>query len=311
MKIAVLGAGALGCYYGSVLAQAGEDVHYIMRSDYTFVSQHGLQVNSRIQGLINLPAVHVYKSSADVGPVDLVLITWKTTSNHFLSQALPPLCSSNTIVLTLQNGMGNAEAIAQLLPQEKILVGQCFICSMKVSPGHISHLSGGNIQLAPMLPSNQAAISSSEYIAALFKKNGIPARAFENAEQIQWYKLVWNIPFNGLCLALGGISINTLYSIPANVQRAKKIMEEVSAVAHARGCNFPNNLIESQMEKTKNMGEFIPSSAIDYKEHRPVEYEAIWGIPLKIARSTGLALPNWSQLDQDIRQRLNMPAQSS
>ncbi len=304
MKIAILGAGALGCYYGARLAEAGMDVSFIMRSDYDEVKEHGLNVKS-VHGDINLPHPSVFKSSRDVGEADLVIVTWKTTSNGQLAASLPPLLKPGTIVLTLQNGMGNAEAISSIVPPGNVYVGLCFICAMRERAGQISHLEGGDIQFAPYIFSEENE-RQAESLAQLFAAAKIQTRSFGQAEQIQWYKLVWNIPFNGLCLAKGGINIEELYRDPANVSRARQIMEEVVASAKARGYSLPGTLVDFQMKRTENMGAFTPSSAVDYNMHRPVEYDAIWGIPLQKAREAGAHIPEWEQLDREIRARLGL-----
>ena len=172
-------------------------------------------------------------------------------------------------------------------------------------PGHVNHLEGGNIQFAPFVPSPEGSEKARE-LSELFANAGIKTRAFDVAEQIQWYKLVWNIPFNGLCLALGGISIAELYQNPENVARARRIMEEVVRAAKARGYTLPDDLVEFHLSRTESMGSFIPSSAVDYNEGRPVEYTAIWGDPLSKARQAGTSVPEWELLDKDIRKRLNM-----
>ena len=133
----------------------------------------------------------------------------------------------------------------------------------------------GNIQFAPFIPTPEGTEKARE-LSELFANAGIKTRAFDAAEQIQWYKLVWNIPFNGLCLALGGISIAELYQNPENVVRARRIMEEVVQAARARGYALPEDLVEFHLSRTETMGAFIPSSAVDYNEGRPVEYTAIW-----------------------------------
>ncbi len=304
MKIAILGAGALGCYYGARLQESGQDVHFIVRSEYEHLKAHGLQVKS-LHGDISLPRIKVYDDPADVGPVDLVVVTWKTTANGGLSKALPPLMGAHTIVVTLQNGMGNAEEIARTVPAERIYAGLCFICAMRGEPGHINHLEGGNIQFAPFVPSAAGSAKAAE-LAELFARANIKTRAFDVAEQIQWYKLVWNIPFNGLCLAKGGISIEELYKNPDNVARARRIMEEVVASSLARGYKLPDDLVDFHLARTEAMGAFIPSSAVDYNEGRPIEYQAIWGDPMAKALSAGASIPAWLELDKEIRARLNM-----
>lgn len=304
MKIAILGAGALGCYYGARLQESGQDVSFIVRSEYDYLKKHGLHVKS-LHGDISLPCLNVYRDAAEVGPVDLVVVAWKSTANAGFSKALPPLTGPDTVVVTLQNGMGNAEEIARIIPADRIYVGLCFICAMRTEPGHVNHLEGGNIQFAPFVPSPEGSEKARE-LSGLFASAGIKTRAFDAAEQIQWYKLVWNIPFNGLCLALGGISIAELYQNPENVARARRIMDEVVQAAKARGYTLPDDLVEFHLSRTESMGSFIPSSAVDYNEGRPVEYTAIWGDPLSKARKAGASVPEWELLDKDIRKRLNM-----
>lgn len=302
MKIAILGAGALGGYYGARLQESGQDVSFIVRSEYDYLKDHGLEVKS-LHGDLSLPCVKVYRSPEEVGTVDLIVVTWKTIANDGLAQALPPMIGENTKVLTLQNGMGNAECIAKIVPADRIFIGLCFICAMRGEPGHINHLEGGNIQFAPFVPSATGK-AEADKLAELFANAKIPTRAFELAEQIQWYKLVWNIPFNGLCLAKGGISIAELYKNPDWVKRAKTIMEEVVASAKARGYELPSNLVEYHLARTETMGEFVPSSAVDYNEGRPIEYQAIWGTPLAKAHEAGAMVPEWDKLDIEIRHRL-------
>lgn len=304
MKIAILGAGALGCYYGARLQESGQDVSFIVRSEYGYLKEHGLEVKS-LHGDISLSHVKVYRDSAEVGPVDLVVVAWKSTANAGFAKALPPLMGPDTVVVTLQNGMGNAEEIARIIPADRIYVGLCFICAMRAEPGHVNHLEGGNIQFAPFVPSPEGS-EKARQLSDLFANAGIKTRAFDAAEQIQWYKLVWNIPFNGLCLALGGISIAELYQNPENVARARRIMEEVVQAAKARGYTLPDDLVEFHLSRTENMGSFIPSSAVDYNAGRPIEYTAIWGDPLAKAHQAGASLPEWERLDRDIRKRLNM-----
>ncbi len=302
MTIAILGAGALGCYYGARLAEAGHEVRFIMRSAYEPVKAHGLQVTS-VAGDIFLPHPQVFRSPEDCGPVDLVIVCWKTTCNDKLATALPPLLHEETRVITLQNGMGNAEAIAALLPAERVFIGLCFVCAMMPDPGKIQHLEGGDIQFAPAIPTEEG-MQQAEKFAALFAEAGICTRAFLHAEQILWCKLSWNIPFNGLCLAHGGISVRQLFTMPQEVERARSIMEEVCLTAQMRGFPLALDIVHQQMERTSRMGDFIPSSAVDYNLGRPVEYQAIWGSTLARAQEVGAPVPAWEKLAADIRARL-------
>ena len=304
MNIAILGAGALGCYYGARLAQAGHGVTFIMRSAYEPVQQNGLHINS-IFGDIHLPRPRIARTPQECGPVDLVIVSWKTTCNSLLEQALPPLLHSGTRVLTFQNGMGNAESIARIVPAERVFIGLCFVCVMMDKPGTVNHLEKGDIQFAPYVASGEGLQAANE-LAALFQGTPIRTTCFMHAEQILWCKLSWNIPFNGLCLAHGGISIRQLFTMPQEVERARNIMNEVCHTAELRGFPLPAEIVNNQMQSTAAMGDFIPSSAVDYNRHRPVEYEAIWGTPLRLAHAASASVPQWERLAADIRARLGM-----
>lgn len=303
MNIAILGAGALGCYYGARLTQAGHRVTFIMRSAYEPVQQNGLLVRS-IFGDIHLPQPSIARSPQECGPVDLVIVCWKTTCNDGLQQALAPLLHENTRVLTFQNGMGNAEAIAQYVPAERVFIGLCFVCVMMDTPGIIDHLEKGDIQFAPLVASEQGLVGAQE-LAALFAGTPVNTECFMHAERILWCKLSWNIPFNGLCLAHGGISIRQLFTMPQEVERARIIMNEVCHAAEMRGYTLPPEIITRQMESTAAMGDFIPSSAVDYLRGRAVEYDAIWGTPMQLALGAKASIPYWEQLAADIQARLS------
>lgn len=302
MNIAILGAGALGCYYGARLVQAGHRVTFIMRSAYEPVKQRGLHINS-IFGDIDLAEPHIARTPEDCGPVDLVIVCWKTTCNAMLAQALPPLLHAGTRVLTFQNGMGNAEAIAQLVPAERVFIGLCFVCVMMEEPGTVEHLEKGDIQFAPYRASAEGLAAAQE-LATLFAGTPIKTSSFMHAEQILWCKLSWNIPFNGLCLAHGGISIRQLFTRPQEVQRARAIMNEVCHTAELRGFPLPAEIVNRQMDSTAGMGDFIPSSAVDFNRGRPVEFEAIWGTPMRLAQEVGATIPEWERLAADIKARL-------
>lgn len=105
-SVAVVGSGAVGLYYGGRLAAAGEDLRFLARSDYETLSQMGLKVES-VHGDFEVPQPRVFRTSAEIGPVDLVIVAWKTTANPQLGVILPPLLHAETQVLTLQNGLGN------------------------------------------------------------------------------------------------------------------------------------------------------------------------------------------------------------
>jgi hypothetical protein len=125
MKIAIVGCGALGSYYGACLARSGHDVHFLLRTDLDTVRTQGVQI-LRPTGDFRGPP-KTASSPSEIGACDLVVIGLKTTANAAFPELIPPLTDARTAVLTLQNGLGNEESLAQLLPADNILGGLCFV----------------------------------------------------------------------------------------------------------------------------------------------------------------------------------------
>src|SRR4051812_43019949 len=118
LRIAVVGAGAIGCYYGGKLAAGGHDVHFLMRSGLEEVRHRGLHLIGPKEDL-RLPSVNCYSSTKEIGPCDLVLIALKTTANESLPDLIPPLLHERTMLMTLQNGFGNEDFLAGHFGEER------------------------------------------------------------------------------------------------------------------------------------------------------------------------------------------------
>lgn len=299
-KVAVVGAGAIGLYYGGRLAAAGEDVHFLVRSDYDALRQRGLTVES-VHGDFELPKLKACRESSEIGPVDLVIVTWKATANDHLAEVLPPLLHDQTRVLTLQNGLGNCEAIAEITGPERVLGGLCFVCINRIEPGLIRHSGGGKVSIGSWHPASQPHAAD---ITIRFKAAGVRASLVEDLIKSQWEKLIWNIPFNGLSVAEGGVTTDTLLADPACEAEIQALMREVITTANAIGLDLKESLAEHNMELTRPMGAYRTSSMIDLVEGREVEVGPIWEEPLRRARQAGLAMPHLEALLARIRQRL-------
>ncbi|WP_234042017.1 2-dehydropantoate 2-reductase [Persicirhabdus sediminis] len=301
-KVAIVGAGAIGLYYGARLAKAGAEVHFILRSDYDAVCENGITVES-VAGDFQLAADEVLaaRSAAEVGPVDLVIIAWKATANEHYESAVSPLIGENTNILTLQNGLGNVEDLAKLFGAQRILGGLCFVCINRLSPGHVRHTASGKIVIGEFQPAGNDRLADwLEFLTAA----EIDAQPADNLEYAQWAKLVWNIPFNGLAIAEGGVDTEQLLANPEVERKVRALMAEVQAVAAALGHQISDRFLEKQIEVTRPMGPYRPSSMIDYVEGRAVELDAIWTNPLRIAQQLGVAVPEMEALHGRIVQRL-------
>ena len=299
-SVAIVGSGAVGLYYGARLAAAGEDVRFLLRSDFAAISRDGLKVAS-VHGDLDLPEVKAYRSAAEIGPVDLVIVAWKATSNDQLATVLPPLLHANTQVLTLQNGLGNCESLAAIVGPGRVLGGLCFVCINRSAPGQVVHSAGGRVSLGEWQPDGTGRAAELE---RRFKAAKIQAVAVDDLAKAQWDKLVWNIPFNGLSVAEGGVTTDRLLATPQGEAKLRALMGEVVATAQALGLDLSVDLIDFHIERTRPMGPYRTSSMIDFVEGREVEVGPIWDEPLRRARAAGVAMPLTEQLLRRIHEQL-------
>lgn len=299
-SVAVVGSGAIGLYYGGRLAAAGEDVRFLLRSDFEAVSRDGLKVES-VHGDFELSQVQAFRKPEEIGPVDLVIVAWKATANHQLATVLPPLLHAGTQVLTLQNGLGNCEALAEIVGPERVLGGLCFVCINRISPGLASHSAGGRVSLGEWRADGTGRAAELE---RRFKAAGIHGVAVEDLERSQWEKLVWNIPFNGLSVAEGGVTTDVLLASQDTENEIRALMAEVIAASRALGLELSDDLIDLNIDRTRPMGPYRTSSMIDFVEGREVEVAPIWEEPLRRAIEAGVAMPHTMELVRRIRERL-------
>lgn len=295
-SFAIVGAGAVGSYYGARLAAVGNKVRFLLRSDFDEVSRNGIKVES-IHGDFNLPEVDCFRSPETVGKVDVVIVAWKATSNDHFEAVIRPMLHEDTIILTLQNGMGNVERLSELFGLERVFGGMCFVCINRIKAGLIHHVGGGLIVMGEVQPGSTGRL---EALVEIFEAAKISCQGAPVLELVQWRKLVWNIPFNGLCITEGGITTRDLLAQDGGEERVRAIMTEVVSIGGALGYEIPAEFIDDQIEITGPMGNYRPSSMIDFMEGREVELESIWGEPLRRAKAAGVETPLTDTLYEDL-----------
>lgn len=310
LKVAVVGCGALGSYYGARLLRAGAPVHFLLRSDYDAVRRRGLRVLSPEGDF------HVHPRCArapeEIGPCDLVLIGLKTTANGEFPRLLPPLVGPDTAVLTLQNGLGSEEALAALFGPERVLGGLCFVCLNRLEPGVVQHIAHGRIVLGEFAGWPEPRTHD---IASLIRLAGVPCDVTDNLACAHWEKLVWNIPFNGLGVAsaagydsvLAGrvldptrreacLTTDRLLADPRWEALVRELMRETIRAAQALGLPVPGTAEEVQVKRTHEMGAYRASTLIDFERGLPLELDSLFREPLRRARAAGVATPRLAAL---------------
>lgn len=310
MKIAIVGCGALGSFYGAKLCRAGLETHFLLRSDFDRVRRRGVEIRSPEGNFCVQPKCH--RKPDTIGVCDLVLIGLKTTANDQFARLLSPLVGEHTAVLTLQNGLGNEAQLAAIFGVEKILGGLCFVCLNRIAPGVVEHIAHGRIILGEY---QRWPEPRTQDIASRFRHAGVPCKVTDNLERAHWEKLVWNIPFNGLGVAgaagydavmrggidraekLGGcLTTDILLRDPRWLALVRELMHEVIAVANALGLKIPTSVAEKQITNTLTMGAYKASTLIDFDRGHALELESLFLEPLRVARHTGVATPRLAAL---------------
>jgi 2-dehydropantoate 2-reductase len=295
-SVAIVGAGAIGSYYGARLALAGTDVRFLMRGDLAVVRERGLTLREK-DGVRHLPLVAAFATPEEIGVVDLVFITLKTTANVQLRRLLPPLLGPETAVVTLQNGLGNEERVASIVGSERVLGGLCFIAVTRSTAGELTGFhTPGSITLGEF---ERNAGERAAAIAALLRGAGVNCDAVDVLMEARWRKLVWNIPFNGLSV-VHNCTTDQICRDPRLAHEARELMAEVQRSAAAFGFVIPDDFLRQQFEVTPPMGPYQPSSLVDFRAGREVELEAIWGEPLRRARSAGVVTPSLEKLFSEL-----------
>jgi 2-dehydropantoate 2-reductase len=299
-RIAVVGAGAIGTFYGARLALAGSDVHFHVHSGLETMRARGITLRDA-QGEQRLPPERtpVYESTDGIGPVDVALVTLKTTANDRLAALLPPLLGPRTTILTLQNGLGSDKLLASLFGAERVVGGLAFIAAVREAPGEIRIYTPGYVTLGefrgPASPRVRALV-------ALFQRAGVVCQAVDNLDEARWRKLLWNIPYNGLTIAAGGLTTDQILASPEWEREVRALIAEISAAAARFGYVIPEDFVAEQFAHTRRMGAYRPSSLTDYLAGRELEVEAIWGEPLRRAQAAGAAMPHLEKLYGQLKQ---------
>ena len=296
MKYAIIGTGAIGGFYGARLDKAGFEVHFLLHTDYQYVVDHGLTIDS-CDGNFTLPSPKVYDSTSDMPQCDVVVVALKTTQNHLLPSLLPPLLKPDTIILLIQNGIGVEADVQQLFPSQPIAAGMAFICSAKAGPGHINHQFYGNINIG-----NYSCHNPQRYgqMLADFRAAGIGAADVEYLEA-RWKKAVWNMPFNGMTVALN-TTTNRLLSCESTHRLIYDQMLEVIGAAQALGVkNLDTRFADKMIANTIKMPPYSPSMKLDFDFHRPMEINYLYTRPIAEARAAGFAMPKLEMLEAELK----------
>ena len=299
-KIGLVGVGAVGGFYGLMLHQAGEDVHLHLRSNFDKVKEGGFSLVHHLPKWKEeeVKSVPIYKDTSSIGICDWIIIASKATANDQIIDLIRPMVDEKTSFLTLQNGMGNVENIAEAFRGERVILGGlCFTCINRTEPNRIESLLPGYVQFGQH--GGLLSETGGRLIDA-FENAGVKVRRAESLDEALWRKVCWNVPFNGLSITSGGITTDLILSNEVLRERAHRLMIEIQEGAQAYGIMIEDGFIEKQFQLTEAMGAYKPSSLIDYLAGKQVEVEAIFGKALHRGQSKGAEMKELSKLYREL-----------
>ncbi len=293
-RIAVLGAGAVGCYFGGMLARSGAPVTLVGRPEHVdAIHRDGLFLDSiHFQERVDVTAS---TDTAAVRDAAIVLFCVKTLNTEDAARSLAPHLAAGSIVVSLQNGVDNVERIRAA---SGIVAIPCvvYVAAAMSGPGRIKHSGRGDLVLGP-LPQNDAAQS----VADCFTRAGVPCRISENIDGDLWAKLVWNCAGNAIT-ALGRASYGQIARSESALQVFLAAASETMAVARASGINLPPvDLANANVKLARDLGNATSSTAQDIQRGKRTEIDSLNGYVVRRGAELGVPTPVNSTLTALIR----------
>lgn len=287
MKALVIGTGAVGSFYGALLAKQGIQVSVVARSDYDHVRRRGIHIQSELGDYDFRPA-QVLRSAAELAEKpDYVLLCIKVVEGADRVALLKDAVGPDTSIVLICNGIDIEGEIAQAFPNNELISGLAFICVTRTAPGKIWHQAYGRLALGNY-PKGLSA--KTRALCGLYERAGIRCVASEDIITGRWQKCVWNAPFNPLSVLSGGLATSDILATQEPFVRA--IMEEICTIARASGHPLPDDIVEANIASTYKMPPYKTSMLLDFEAGRPMETEAILGNAVRSGRTLGVAIPH-------------------
>jgi 2-dehydropantoate 2-reductase len=288
MKIAIMGTGGVGGYYGGLLAQQGHEVTFIARGAHLkAIQKRGLQVNS-VHGDFHIKPARATQDPARVGPVDLVVFCTKTYATEEAARQIKPLIGNDTTVMSLQNGIDATDRIGAVVGKKHMLAGVTWISSAVEAPGVIKQVS--QFRRVVMGELGGSLTPRAQAIHEAFAHTGITAE-LSYILKVMWTKFV----FISAASSLGSLTrlpIGRYRSVPETRSMMTSLMQEVAAVAQAHGVLLERDIVQTSLSFIDNAEPSIKASMqVDVEAGRRSELESMIGVIGRMGRKLGINTP--------------------
>lgn len=287
MKALVIGTGAVGSFYGALLARQGVEVSVVARSDYERIKKNGIQILSKNDQYEFRPH-QVLRSAAELGEKpDYVLLCIKVVEGADRVGLLKDAVGPDTAIVLISNGIDIEQEIAEAFPHNELISGLAFICVTRTAPGQIWHQAYGRLALGNY---PRGVSEKTKALCRLYEQSGILCVASTDIVTARWQKCVWNAVFNPLSVLSGGLTTADILATQEVFCRA--IMKEVVDIAKAAGHPLAEDIVDLNIASTHKMPPYKTSMLLDFEAGRPMETEAILGNAVRCGRRFGIAIPH-------------------
>ncbi|MBS0288684.1 MAG: ketopantoate reductase family protein [Proteobacteria bacterium] len=306
MIITIIGAGALGKAYGGLLSEDHE-LCYLMRSEYqATLSNKGFELEFIQQALkLQIENPQVVNDATQLIPSDIVIISLKTTQNQYIQSLLTRCLKKNSLILVIQNGIGNEEWISQFTQQCPIICGISTMGARRTSATSVEIFTLGELRLAPFQPEHLALC---DVIKNLFENALIPVpiRIAQNYKELRWQKLLWNVPFSCLSVIYGK-DAKVLATEPY-LSIVNAVINELVVLAKTQGVSVTQEYIQKMLDLTRTLHGYFPSMYYDHIQGRPIEKEYIIDKVLVLAKQLQKDTPTLKLIEHYLTQKKPMSA---
>ncbi|MFP3976417.1 ketopantoate reductase family protein [Marinobacter sp. KMM 10035] len=285
----IVGAGAIGSFYGAILKKAGCAVSVVVRSDYEAIKEHGIRIESPLGDLSFAPD-HVYRSGdmPETYP-DFLILCVKVLPGADRAAMIAPWMGENTRLVLIENGLDIEQELVDAYPYNPLISCLAFAAVSRVDSGIVEHKAFGKLVFGRY---PQGIDGGCQILAALFRDGGINVELTERLVGERWRKCLWNTPFNPLSVIANGADTRTLVDTDGGEELMRAMMREVMEVAAADGYPMDESLIDKNIASTRKMPAYKNSMALDYLNGRPIERDAVLGSVVAIAKRHGIAVPH-------------------
>jgi len=289
-RILIVGAGAIGSFYGALLAEKGADVSVVCRSEFEIVREHGLAIESSVFGDRIFRPAQVLRSAAEYqgGFPDYLIVSVKVVHGVDRSALIRDAVGPDTAIVLIENGVEIEAEIAAAFPANELISALAYIQVSRTGPGKVKHHALGDLTLGNY-PSGASA--RCRQLADLLQRDGIRCTVSEQVVTARWHKCVWNAVFNPISVLGGALDTAAILAPPEGVAFVRGVMQEVIRVAAAAGHALPPAMVDQYIDGTRRAPPYKTSMALDYENGRAMEIEVILGNVVRAGRRESVAIP--------------------